>query len=73
MITIVGLGQEEYPLFDLLVCNEGGFGRITKNVNLGGVGQSNFGREQAKVIPPWRPQYSFKVILAHNYTPVSFQ
>ena len=53
MITIVGLGQEEYPLFDLLGCNEGGFGRITKNVNLGGVvGQSNFGRRHAKVIPP---------------------
>ena len=57
MITIVGLGQEEYPLFDLLVCNEGGFGRITKNVNLGGVGQSNFGRRHAKVIPPWRPLF----------------
>ena len=27
VITIVGLGQEEYPLFDQLVCN-GGFGKI---------------------------------------------
>ena len=71
VITIVGLGQEEYPLLDLLVCNEGGFGRITKNVNLWGRAVKFWKGTDTRKLSPRGGHYCFPVNLTHNYTTVS--